>query len=619
MLPDPVLLAHRAGLSIIPQSMQKSALFKWKEYQTRQPTETELKEWHAQYPGINWAMVCGEVSKIIVLDFDGEEGRQTLERLDLRPYIRTPSGGYHVYVKWPGFHIVGGARVSPHFPGMDLRSDGNLATFYGKNLKGEYKVLKGRKLYKVEELPESVQALIRHRKRGANPELSSVELPAMFDDFMPRDEVLAEALEKIEAGGARNEVGFWLACQLRDERYPEKEAWRVLKEFAQKVSKSGKHPYTKQEAYNSLRQAFSQPPRLPRSLGDKGTFNKIFKTELARDAARQFIRSMKLPDFNPDFVIGIPEEDEPLNFIVSELQPEEANVLIVGQRKLGKTTFGLNLAKALLDGEPFLGRFLVEQIEGRVCYWNYEMSARQFNGWLRSVSIKPDHHDRFVHWPMRGHRMDIMNPDVFAKVVENLKQQEVEYLILDPWARAISGVVDENDNSQVAAFLERLDVMKEAAGVKSMVVMSHTGRGGTEGSERVRGASRLDDWADAIWTLARDEGGTRFMKAEGRDVDVPEFSMELDKETLMFEVTGGGRKETKNEQGIQDVVDAVRLNPGVAYNELYNMLQMNKNLRGAAIKLAKERGFVVVKPDGKKKLHYLNADGELPPKEDDDE
>lgn len=215
--------------------------------------------------------------------------------------------------------------------------------------------------------------------------------------------------------------------------------------------------------------------------------------------------------------------------------------------------------------------------------------------------------------------MDIMNPDVFAKVVENLKQQEVEYLILDPWARAISGVVDENDNSQVAAFLERLDVMKEAAGVKSMVVMSHTGRGGTEGSERVRGASRLDDWADAIWTLARDEGGTRFMKAEGRDVDVPEFSMELDKETLMFEVTGGGRKETKNEQGIQDVVDAVRLNPGVAYNELYNMLQMNKNLRGAAIKLAKERGFVVVKPDGKKKLHYLNADGELPPKEDDDE
>lgn len=604
-LPSAVRRAIRNGINVVPQVVGvsgKKPLVEWKKYQTEPVTMDQAREWSAMYPNAHWAIVCGVASGYIVLDFDDAK---LCERLRLKPLVRTPSGGLHVWVKSPGYEVVGGARVSDAFPMLDLRSDGQLATFSGKG----YRRLDGH-VYTVDKLPNGLRNLIHDRKRG-HREYEEKPLPTAFTDFVPKEELVEEAVERVENGDGRNEVGFWLGCQLRDERYPFDHAWKTLRKFQRVVGASSNgHPYLKQEAYNSLVQAYAQPARQPRSLDDRNTFNRILKNELARDEARNYIRSLKLGVFDPQVVVGLPESDPALTWTLLDLQPENSNALLVAQRKAGKTTVGLNLCRSLLDGTMFLGRFKPRALEGTVAYWNYEMSPRQFHVWLRKANIEMV--DQLVHWPMRGEHMDLLDDSTFTRVVELLKQHETEYLIVDPWARAISGIVDENDNSAVAAYLERLDLMKHRAGVRDLVVLAHTGQAqNTEGGERARGASRLEDWADIIWKMAVGDGGKRFFRAEGRDVEVPEFMMDFNKDTIMFNFAGGSRTENALEGAVAEVLKVLRTDPGLTYSALHDQLTAGKNMRPRAIRVAKERGWITVKQDEKhaqRKLHYIKEE-----------
>jgi hypothetical protein len=75
----------------------KKCLTKWSEYQTRKPTEQEIARW-LKFPSQNYAIVCGEISNIVVFDIDTKNGADPTPFQNLGMYeIRTPSGGYHFY------------------------------------------------------------------------------------------------------------------------------------------------------------------------------------------------------------------------------------------------------------------------------------------------------------------------------------------------------------------------------------------------------------------------------------------------------------------------------------------------------------------------------------------
>jgi hypothetical protein len=68
------------GLPVIPATTRKAPAVRWREFQTRVPTRAEFDSWTGQsYPV--WGLVTGTISKRVVLDFDGEEGLRTLERV----------------------------------------------------------------------------------------------------------------------------------------------------------------------------------------------------------------------------------------------------------------------------------------------------------------------------------------------------------------------------------------------------------------------------------------------------------------------------------------------------------------------------------------------------------
>ena len=64
--------------------------------------------------------------------------------------------------------------------------------------------------------------------------------------------------------------------------------------------------------------------------------------------------------------------------------------------------------------------------------------------------------------------------------------------------------------------------------MRELVTTVHAGWDG----ERTRGSTALEDWPDSIVTVTRDpETGERFLRAEGRDVDLDEDRLDFDLET----------------------------------------------------------------------------------------
>jgi putative DNA primase/helicase len=119
-----------AGFSVVPikADASKRPIGRWKCYQSRLPTESELvKLFSSDAVGI--AIIAGEVSGgLTVLDFDRHDlypqWQEVVESLApglcaLLPTVETPSGGYHVYARCPG-HTAGNQKLAETADGKTL-------------------------------------------------------------------------------------------------------------------------------------------------------------------------------------------------------------------------------------------------------------------------------------------------------------------------------------------------------------------------------------------------------------------------------------------------------------------------------------------------------------------
>lgn len=76
--------------------------FSWKRWQTERVTEEQLEAWNEQYPGCNWAVVCGAISDLVVYDADDEKALQAAHVvLSLTPFRVRTGKGWHWYYRYP--------------------------------------------------------------------------------------------------------------------------------------------------------------------------------------------------------------------------------------------------------------------------------------------------------------------------------------------------------------------------------------------------------------------------------------------------------------------------------------------------------------------------------------
>lgn len=257
----------------------------WTALQTIPPTAAQVGTWYARETGKGLAVVTGAVSRLVILDFDGEEGERLRLDLGLPAHVRTGSGGAHVYFEHPGWKVPtlnskAKREMGERWPGLDIRADGGYAVMPPSvNAKGPYtwEVQPG----PPEPLPLTAlsDALRVFLGLSTPPQVSTplprFEGPSRAYQGQARDGdgrvspglLIERALEQVARGEGRNNAGAWLAGQLRDNGYAQSEALRIVEEYAAQVPSQDAHgghsPYTVSEARATVASMFSAPPRAP--------------------------------------------------------------------------------------------------------------------------------------------------------------------------------------------------------------------------------------------------------------------------------------------------------------------------------------------------------------------
>jgi len=111
-------------------SALKKVVTKWTEFQSRKPDDVEIFSW-LRFRTQNYAIVCGEISNLIVMDVDTKNGGDPTPFLNRGFYeVSTPSGGYHFYFRYDPIlrstkHLRSGIRGN-FLHGIDVQSNNAL-------------------------------------------------------------------------------------------------------------------------------------------------------------------------------------------------------------------------------------------------------------------------------------------------------------------------------------------------------------------------------------------------------------------------------------------------------------------------------------------------------------
>ena len=309
----------------------------------------------------------------------------------------------------------------------------------------------------------------------------------------------------------------------------------------------------------------------------------------AREVAREEFARLKVSGRTLPTIIGAAEflaaDDEPTLYRVDDLWPLHGRVLLVAQAKTGKTTLVVaNLLHQLLrQGCGFLGRYNVQPVEdGRtVVYMNVEVGAITLRHWLRRTGVAFDNRLQILNLRGQASALNLSSAAGRSHWAGVLRGLRAEVVILDPVAPVLAAHgLDENSNTDVATFWSWWGEMLTEAGVTDDLVVHHAGHAG----ERSRGASRLLDEPDAIWTLTKSGGedGKRYIEAIGRDVDLSRHELLPPTSTGHIEIGDAKRPADRRraqmsaEQGLKAKID------GTAPRLLFSYSQAKRCIGGDA-------------------------------------
>lgn len=271
-LPQVVEKAIARGWSVIPvRADKRPAIKSWTVFQKAPASLDQANKWARLAAVKGWAVIAGAVSKLVILDFDGVQGRKTCQMLGLIPHVRTPNGGFHVYFEHPGWKVPtlnakSSRALGERWPAMDIRADGGYAVFWGELAGGSYRWSRKAELEPLSRLPQDLRQFLNLERSAPAPRAAgqAVMTPPPAPDLAGR--LLDHALTMARSAG-RNNAGFWYACQLRDNGVPEQLARGLMERYAAACpptnQKGNIEAYTVQEAYASLRIAYAAPARDP--------------------------------------------------------------------------------------------------------------------------------------------------------------------------------------------------------------------------------------------------------------------------------------------------------------------------------------------------------------------
>jgi hypothetical protein len=230
-----------------------------------------------------------------------------------------------------------------------------------------------------------------------------------------------------------------------------------------------------------------------------------------------------------------------------------------------------------------------------------EVGERVIRNWMRRAGIRNTDQVAVVNLRGKASALTLATQQGRQRFAAFIRSQQTEAVILDPLAPLLATLgLDENSNTDVALFFSWWSETLGLAEVTDDLVVHHTGHAG----QRSRGASRLLDEPDAIWTLTKglgtdpaDEeplGSTqpRFLSAYGRDVEKPEEGLDYDPETGHLTFNGQNRSQTKKQGKIERLRELVHDGKARSMSDIGRLYGGNRNTGQALIKQAIDGGLL---------------------------
>ena len=231
-------------------------------YKDATTDEETIHAYWTYHKGATIGLATGSASGVIVLDIDPPEGYYNLKRLqanysplpDTRR-SRTGNKGLHYFFEYPSDGVSYKNTVGLYsLEGVDVRANGGYVVLPPSKLYGRLSYIWANLQTPIAPLPTWLSALMIAERQQR--ELIPQNLRFARN---PGEKWLRQALSKAKEGN-RNDVGFWLACQLRDDLLPESEARSIILTYVNLLP-AGREQYTSKEALASVRSAFSRPAR----------------------------------------------------------------------------------------------------------------------------------------------------------------------------------------------------------------------------------------------------------------------------------------------------------------------------------------------------------------------
>jgi AAA domain len=305
-------------------------------------------------------------------------------------------------------------------------------------------------------------------------------------------------------------------------------------------------------------------------------------------------------------------EEPDLVHLIDDLHITPGITELIAYHKTGKTRLALTVAGSLIDRQAFLGIFPV-QFEGNVGYLNYELSKWTFRRWIRQAAYR--HPERLFPWHLRGKPpVAFWLPGERERLIEWILGNDLKFLIIDTVKRAGRNLVkDWNDDTAVGEFFDQLREVMKLAECEDALLLHHMGRASqkpsAEGREHARGSTALEDEPDVLWYLVKDRSGQRYLRAIGRDVELPETAVDFDNATGLYGSRGQAKTDLKADQQRLAVLRVVSEHDGLSTRQLLTTLGGRTSDGHAAIQSAVQDGYLRTKPKGQATLHYITVHG----------
>jgi hypothetical protein len=300
------------------------------------------------------------------------------------------------------------------------------------------------------------------------------------------------------------------------------------------------------------------------------------------------------------------EEPVPVEWHIPQLAFVGGNVVVVAAAKSGKTVLMLNVLHSLVSGDPLFGHFDTQPVPpGRsVAWWNAELTQPQALDWLRTMEFPRTSDVHVAH--LRGYAMPFDVQQVEDWAVEWLRERRVMVWAIDPKSALFSG--EENSNTETGEWLKAIDRIKRRAGVETVFLVHHASDSpDADDSDEVaprllrgRGATRLEGWADVLWSYQGRFDSPRYLSAVGRDVDMEPFGgLQMNPSTRML--TWNGSRATPAQDRRHKLtlaaLDALHKADGpLKAGELQSRLTGKIAVKRAAIEYGVERGYILKTP-----------------------